>query len=284
MALPSTWTRKGDGIATESGIGIALVPQNVTYGCEVQRTSDNGSGAAASTGATSFLELSPGDVPESGRVIRDLLPMDNNLRFYRARHVLRGYDAGSWTGWTTGHRPILLDSAPTPLSAFGSPVIATIQASTQITKYLRVPGASFQPNNPQLTAFSRSGTALTVGASTSAPYTINLFAHIFPPTGATLTNFEVRGFRTSSSMAGATTGDLFFSIGRIDSETVNTGLGTLYHTGSSWTTLSTALNQVVSSSQHYVVGMTNLLPTTDIQHALNYAEVGYTINHYRVGI
>lgn len=109
MALPSTWTQKGDGLPALTGIGINLIPGDVGFGSEVQRTSDNGAGVAATTGATSFMELFPGDLSEMGSVVFDYLPMDNAKRFYRFRHILRGYDAGTWSSWTTGHMPVQLN-------------------------------------------------------------------------------------------------------------------------------------------------------------------------------
>lgn len=108
MALPSTSKPRGDGIPSLTGIGISLTPGDVYFGTELQRTSDNGSGVAASTGATSIAEIPPGQLTELASVHMDQLPMDGQKRFYRARHIGPGYDAGAWTAWTTGHVPGLL--------------------------------------------------------------------------------------------------------------------------------------------------------------------------------
>lgn len=92
-----------------TGIVLSLVPGDASLGIEIERAPDNGSGAP-NTGAS--VSIATGFVvPPSGGLFRDLLPLDGQKRFYRARQHGNGYDPGPWTAWTAGHKPVPLSKS-----------------------------------------------------------------------------------------------------------------------------------------------------------------------------
>jgi hypothetical protein len=97
-----------DGKLTQTGIVVRAVPGDVSFGMEVQRTTaaaggDPDSAAAASVAVWDFSR-------PVGRLLLDVLPLDNMLRFYRGRAIGDGYAESAWTPWTTGHTPVLVPS------------------------------------------------------------------------------------------------------------------------------------------------------------------------------
>lgn len=85
---------------------ISLVPTDAQLWIEVQRAPDNGSNqpdVGAAVTIVAGLTVTP-----SGGLWRDVLPLDNQRRFYRARQHGSGYDPGPWTAWTLGYKPVVM--------------------------------------------------------------------------------------------------------------------------------------------------------------------------------
>ena len=106
MALPSSFAKDTLISPQLTGIVLNIVPGDIAYNVEIQRTSESGAGGAASTAAVSIALLSP--IPEAGQTYYDYLPRDGANRYYRARHTADFVDPGSWTSFTTGHQPTQL--------------------------------------------------------------------------------------------------------------------------------------------------------------------------------
>lgn len=102
MALTTQLPDNGT-VATNYGIALLLMPGDPTWSIEIQRATDDGTGAPISP--VSLQVLPPG--PLSGVQYTDALPNDAQKRFYRIRHVRYGVQ-GNWTGYTAGIKPILL--------------------------------------------------------------------------------------------------------------------------------------------------------------------------------
>lgn len=141
-----------DVVTQRVNMGIVMVAVPSTkpgFNIEIQRTSDDGTGTAASTGAVSIAELPPSQT--AGAMFVDHLPDDGAKRFYRGRHTGAGYAPSvNWTAWTTGHRPVRLriedmqtleQTASWPVSREWLPV-----SSGSISKNLAVPYTLFQPH------------------------------------------------------------------------------------------------------------------------------------------
>lgn len=110
MALPSTFRMRDDplpekpGWPQPTGIMVVLVPStDPGWMVQLQR----------STVGTTSGGVTPDDVGIFGPFQRaaglawDAHPLDEVTRYYRARHVGERHQmlVGSWTPWTTGHRP-----------------------------------------------------------------------------------------------------------------------------------------------------------------------------------
>lgn len=106
MALPSALQPNG-AVATDFGIEIRITPANPpSYGIELQRAPDNGSGAPNVGAAATLIILPP--LRAGGASYVDLLAPDDAFRHYRWRHVADGYDpSANWTAWGRG-KPALL--------------------------------------------------------------------------------------------------------------------------------------------------------------------------------
>jgi hypothetical protein len=79
-------------------IALGLFPSDPSFGMELQRAPDDGSGSAPNTGAAETIEEMDG----LRRVFVDVLPNDNAPRYYRWRHIREGWTAGAWTAWVRG--------------------------------------------------------------------------------------------------------------------------------------------------------------------------------------
>src|SRR5881394_3491360 len=106
MALPAALQPNG-AVATDFGIEVRITPANPpSYGVELQRAPDNGSGSPNVGAAATLIILPP--LRAGGASYVDLLPPDDAFRHYRWRHVADGYDPSTnWTAWARG-KPALL--------------------------------------------------------------------------------------------------------------------------------------------------------------------------------
>lgn len=113
-------------IATEqdaqypSGIALGLYAGNEGYAVEVQRAPD--SGGAPGTWATIA------EIPGTTAVFVDPLPSDGATRWYRARHVASGLNAGAWTPNTSGvpaNIPPTIQRPPIPAASLTVNATAT---------------------------------------------------------------------------------------------------------------------------------------------------------------
>lgn len=307
------------GFLSRTGIGVNLVPGDVSYGVDVQRTSDNGSGVAASTGATTIVEMPEGSLPEVGSIYFDLLPMDGAKRFYRARHTGKGYDEGGWTDWTTGHTPVLLPDqtlaaakAPSAYpvkrdrkmgdgyypaksaNAVGTEFstdmylpstyvlrVGTTGTPTSLTKQIRIGPHTFVPRSPATTAYLYDSVKLEVPWSAAWPLNEHFFTDVVFPPGVTLTSITSRLFGATS--AGASTGN-FLQLNRLDDETTATTLATLYMAqgAAGWSTVSSSLSQVVSSSQAFSLALVVTMSSGG-SPAIAMTAVEYTMPSYDKG-
>lgn len=124
VLTPSILPRIGGG-TSRSGIVISIVPGDVTYDIEVQRTVETspGSGVPDAGVAVSIVQL-PAPILESGVTYTDALPVNGTVYFYRAREAGIHVDPGAWSGWTAGAAPITLDLAP---AAEGLPAVYPVK-------------------------------------------------------------------------------------------------------------------------------------------------------------
>ena len=285
MALPSTWDNRGDGVPALTGLAVMLVPGDLTFGVEVERTSDDGTGVAASTGATSIANWSAGVLPDIGGFLTDYLPADNQNRFYRARHVGPGYDAGAWTGWTTGHKPGVLRGAGAQQQVSGYPLkrdrkmtdggfalaaanatgsefradvylpstyllnVGTTGSPGSIPKSVKIPFTELAPSGSTYSYNQGNGVGYLslLGASTIS--TVWTGSAIAPP-GVTLTEFHVNAFRDSTSPLAN------IELYRQDGDGAQVQIALVSHASSTWATPSAVLSQLVSSSQGFTVRAT----------------------------
>lgn len=105
MALPATLTFFPPPFSFRTGgIVLSLVPGDASLYVEVQRAPDNGSNAPNVGAAVTV--ISGLTIPPGGGLYRDVLPIDDQRRFYRARQHGPGYDAGPYTAWTAGFKPV----------------------------------------------------------------------------------------------------------------------------------------------------------------------------------
>jgi len=106
MALPGALQPNG-AVATDFGIEVRITPANPpSYGIELQRAPDDGSGAPNVGAVATIIILPP--LRAGGASYVDLLPPDDAFRHYRWRHVADGYDPSTnWTPWGRG-KPALL--------------------------------------------------------------------------------------------------------------------------------------------------------------------------------
>ena len=106
MALPAALQPNG-AVATDFGIEVRITPANPpSYGIELQRAPDDGSGSPNVGAVVTIIILPP--LRAGGASYVDLLPPDDAFRHYRWRHVADGYDpSANWTPWGRG-KPALL--------------------------------------------------------------------------------------------------------------------------------------------------------------------------------
>jgi hypothetical protein len=150
--LPNTIPDIG-GYPLVSGIGLSLTPASISFGVELQRAPDDGTGNPNVAAATTIFAWVT--MPLRGVSYIDQLPLDNAKRFYRVRHAQDGV-AWDYSLWTPGRRPIIMHSpdrqvasvAPQILSSDTYPLRPTeklaggFRSLTQLVTFL-IPNAEF---------------------------------------------------------------------------------------------------------------------------------------------
>lgn len=285
MALPSTFP-VDEGHPLPTGIVLAVAPGNPTFGCELQRTSDLGGGTPASSAATSIEQIAR--FPTMGFQYLDALPVDDALRFYRARHTADGYDAGAWTAWTTGSAPVQLthDFIALSMQGLSAPVggyflraqnSAGSQASTSIwmpaTETFKVGTTGtasslsktiVQPYSAFIPLDSSQQYAISTGASWAPSSSAPGIAAIFPvtsatlngivpmqfPPGITITKVRMLSFLSTTSSGNVVTGS-FTRVSSTDPTSLS-ALATLTQTTTGWVvTNSSVMAELVGSTNLY---------------------------------
>ena len=113
---PSIIPREGEDDFTQrtSGIVLALYSGNANWATEIERAPDN-SGTPDTANSISLIT-----VDRETSVYTDPLPIDNNIYYYRTRHITAIEEAtaclpSDWTDWSQGYKASLLPSIfPTP--------------------------------------------------------------------------------------------------------------------------------------------------------------------------
>lgn len=158
--IPST-DYAGPSKSLYAGLLIGMAPSTLSgYGIELQRTSDSGTGGAASSAAASIAELDP--VALAGVPYFDELPADRQKRFYRARHIADGYTEGAWTAWTTGHLPVQLSEKDMR------------NATAQVTGYPSHRSISMTDDLYAVSAANSVGTQFSTNMYLPSTYTLNV--------------------------------------------------------------------------------------------------------------
>lgn len=85
-------------IFTDTGIDLWLLPGDYTFTVSLERAPDS-AGAPDVANSVVIAEMI---VPLLGSQFRDVLPLDNVRRWYRAQHIRQGWTAGNYTPWVSG--------------------------------------------------------------------------------------------------------------------------------------------------------------------------------------
>lgn len=145
MALPSEIQAITFFFPKATGVVLLVVPGDTSFGIEVQRAPDNGSGQPNVGAAESIIEL-PAPTIVTGQKITDHLALDGAKRFYRARHIRAGWTAGNWTAWTSGLIPTTIPTLeiilPPPPMLTDTPLLGDQRPVLQMKTAL-IPNAEF---------------------------------------------------------------------------------------------------------------------------------------------
>lgn len=278
MALPDGSRELGD-LPFRTGITLGIgLSSDFSFSVEVQRMT------SGSTWETADVLSGLGAASFHGRWT-DVLPLDNLLRTYRARSIAPGWQPSSWTG-TVARRPVRLSlNMPKPIPLGGQGVgaslffqrssatvkVGTDQASSYVTKTLRIPAAEFVPETNGDSWLFGTG-FLANGAVGTDRFVAPL---LFPP-GVTITLLRARLNRmTVGSQA-----DLTMSRGG-DAPTQVVSLTSTNAGSTSFTTYtSSALSFLVASSEQYSLSAQLAGSSAGNLGRIAWAEVTYRMPRY----
>jgi len=171
MALPSSYPAP-DSTPLLTGVVLSIIPGDATKGAEIARSSDNGSGAPASSAAVSVAALAY--LPTAGSFFVDLAPQDGAKRYYQARaYDPKGSLAPSaWTAWTSGNTPAPFDPYYQKNGLQGVAVYPFNPIPVQTDGTWNLASQTVTRNTPSTALYLPTTAALVVGTS-GTPSTIS---------------------------------------------------------------------------------------------------------------
>lgn len=218
MAIPEDLSTGGSKIA-DSGVVFRFAVEDPAFGIEVQRTSDNGSSAPATTAYQVRERL-----PAGKFVFKDLIPLIEQNNWYRFKHIRLGFVDGEFTTDVCAI-PVSLSRKPDPITPdfeltgqkldtifetdkvlkAGTGVVDTgtilvtdsTGGASSITKIIRLGHAELVPKRSD-TAYELDD--LAIFSASSGLGTEQAFnAPVVIPKGVTITKVEARIFRLNAN-------------------------------------------------------------------------------------
>lgn len=195
--------------AQSYGNVVTIQTSDSSHQIEVWRAPDNGSGAP-NDGAAAVCATLPAS-PRGGVTFLDLLPNDGAPRYYKSRHVDAVGNFSTFTTYSDGLVPVLVDNTwgVQPMAAYG----AIVDSLTTAKYEMRLASTYLDPDTldgmqsyidfPATTNFMRVGqTPQAIAGSTNAnPSVVNVTAHGYT-TGDVVT---IRGHTVNTTINGTWT-------------------------------------------------------------------------------
>lgn len=154
-----------------------------------------------------------------------------------------------------------------------APLVGTAAAPSSIAKTLRIPAHHFAPQTEAITWNAGNGDLRPRTANVSGIYEFSVPL----PKGVTITAYRIRAYRqTTSDLASG-------SLVRINDAGGTTGLGSVTHSGTGWSTISnTSPNQLVGDEGYFVeVSLRGVSSANNAR--IMWIEVDYTMPSYDKG-
>ncbi|MHC4093444.1 MAG: hypothetical protein ACYSVY_24760 [Planctomycetota bacterium] len=245
---------------------MSIRTQNPDWPTTVLRTSDNGSGAPATSAAATIFKLSAGRL-----YFDDELPNDGATRHYLAYHQRPTYDTVPSTSHWVGAAPVVLDEWKDP-----NPAVA---ASVSLTKTLHVPFCQLVPQNEGMDYALSGNLGYVANGELSTSSTAGSFsAPVFLPVGVTITGTRLGCFIDSTD--DYITTSLYETGGVITFNKVTLTSSSLSASAAVQIVNSSAMSITVPSVAAYVldIGLRSTGGVGDVR--FYYYEVDYTMPDY----